>query len=644
MYRKVLFTQFAIPSYDTLEYRSNVHLAPGYLVGFLKDKFPDIEFVISPRIYTDVLSESDFIDYVLELAPDLISFSLYLWNIDKSLRVAQRIKDLLPEIDILFGGPEVNPDNKVLLNSDIFTHGLVGEGEIAFAKFLSGNSREEIGGYLSKDYYNKNFELRKEYKRNQNPYLEELIEIKPDRTLFFETVRGCPFSCNFCYYNKVYDKVQSVAHDQIDEVFDYARKNNIRELFLLDPTFNVQPDFDNLLDRLIKLNSDHYFSISTELRADLLSDEQIEKLKAINIVEVEIGLQTSNPEALEAMGRDNRVFETIERTQKLIKAGIRGKVDLIIALPGDNLEGFKKSIDDVVAAGIADSIQVFRLSILSGTDFSERREALGLEVETESPYYLVSNPSFSQQDINEAIDYAQEQLGIDLYPISAALMSTNFENLDDSNLVYFDSDIIAVHKVLVESSGFELTALESNNFKLCESLNVHIILNGDSLQKENVMHLIAQLYENNPWSKYQFVVDLRKNIDLEFLMQLNQAIPDSKPDYLVRDIRSNTGLDIDMSKSITVIVPIEFLEHELCSLLQDQCELYINVDAFDSELIDELYLDNKLYFSGKAQAEAFAYLSEKGALDQYTIFEDYYYELKKEKQDKRVYPANMIVL
>ncbi len=65
MYKKVLFTQFAIQSYDSLEYRSNVHLASGYLLGYVKDKFPNIEFVISPRIYTDILSENSFIQLYL---------------------------------------------------------------------------------------------------------------------------------------------------------------------------------------------------------------------------------------------------------------------------------------------------------------------------------------------------------------------------------------------------------------------------------------------------------------------------------------------------------------------------------------------------------------------------------------------------
>ena len=111
MYKKVLLTQFGIPNLNTLEYKSNVHLAPGYLVGYAKEQLHEIEFIITPRIYTDILPESEFIKYVLLENPDLISFSLYLWNIEKSLRVVKKLKELLPNMTVLFGGPEVNPDN-----------------------------------------------------------------------------------------------------------------------------------------------------------------------------------------------------------------------------------------------------------------------------------------------------------------------------------------------------------------------------------------------------------------------------------------------------------------------------------------------------------------------------------------------------
>lgn len=644
MYKKVLFTQFAIPSYDSLEYRSNVHLAAGYLLGYVKDSFPNTDFIVTPRIYTDVLAEKSFIDYVLLLKPDLMVFSLYLWNIEKSFRVVELIKGLLPETEFIFGGPEVNPDNDFLLNSDAFSQGIVGEGEIAFSKFLAGKDKKIIPSFLTKEYYNSTVELRNDYKRETNPYLHELIEVKPDNTLFFETVRGCPFSCNFCYYNKVYDKVVPVGHDQLEEIFIYAKEHNFEELFLLDPTFNIQPKFDELLDKMIKLNSEYKFRIATELRADFLSDVQIEKLKKLNLVEAEIGLQTSNPISLKAMNRKNRTKETIERTKRMLEAGIDCKVDLIIGLPGDTLSNFKTSVDDVVKSDIGDSIQVFKLSLLSGTEFSKNRGVLGLIAEAKPPYYLKSTPSFSSQDMREAIDYVEQTLDITLYPMPGFLLSRDFTYLDKGKLVQFESDVIAVHKLVVESRSFDFSMIEDDKTKLCETLVVHYLMSGHQQQKKAILESLNYLMLNYPNNKFQFILDFRIDVDLDFILQFSQNIAEQPQSYLERDAISNLGGDYNLSAALAIVVPVDFRLSQYYSQLKEQCEIYLNVQEFNYEQIDMLYEDSKIYFSGDCQKEVFEYLEGKDMLDEFTIFDSYRYEMMKGNQDHRIYTPKLFHL
>lgn len=641
MYKKVLFTQFAIPSYDTLEYRSNVHLAAGYLLAYARDSVEDTDFVVTPRIYTDILNENAYIDYVLEQKPDLLVFTLYLWNIEKSLRIVAKLKELLVNAEFLFGGPEVNPDNEYLLKSDVFEQGIVGEGEVSFRRFLMGEKKELIPGYLTKASFNSEFELRKDFTVDNNPYLQNLIEIKPDKTLFFETVRGCPFSCNFCYYNKVYEKVSPVAHDQLEEIFNYAREHDFEELFLLDPTFNIQPNFDQLLDKLIELNHDKKFRISTELRADYLSDEQIGKLVSLNVKEVEIGLQTSNPQALEAMGRANRIEETIERTKKMIAAGIDCKVDLIIALPGDNLDGFKKSIDDVVKHNIAGAIQVFRLSLLSGTEFSKNRSELRLQAQKEAPYYLQSTPNFSESDIRDAIEYAEDNLDITFYPVPAFLLAKDFTKLDGLKFSDFDSDIKAVHKIVVKNNDFDLGTIENSKRKLCETLVVHFLLTGSREQQLNVLKSISYLYANYPNNNFQFVLEYTDFVDCDFLIEFSELIPRRTLAYLDRDSYSNLGVDFNLSSAMAVIAPLKFMKQAEYDSLKEQCELYIRIEHFDESVVDELYEDSKLFFAAGAQDKAFEYLSEKNKLDEYTVFDSFNYELRK-NDDIRVYKANIV--
>lgn len=640
-YNKVLLTQFAIPNFYTLEYTSNVHLAPGYLVGYVKHDFPGIEFIITPRIYTDLLSEEAFVKYAVEQKPDLMLFSLYLWNIEKSLRVVDKIQKLLPETKFLFGGPEVNPDNRFLLETEQFSYGIVGEGEIAFKDYLSGKDHSEIAGFLTKDSYNDFKTLRTDYSVRTNPYLAELIETRPDETMFFETVRGCPFNCSFCYYNKVYDKIIPVGFNHLEEIFDFARSHDFKELFILDPTFNFQPNFEEILDKLIILNSDHHFKISTELRADFLTDEQIEKLRRINLVEAEIGLQTTNEKALDLMGRSRRISETIERTKKMQEAGITCKVDLIIGLPGDSLAGFKKSIDAVDEANIADAIQVFRLALLSGTDFSKRKKELGLTAQAVPPYYLESTPTFSKLDIREALEYTDAKLDISLYPIPAYLLSTDFSELDQK-FVEFDSETTPIHKIVFENPIFDVAYLQELRYRICESLVLHFMINPEQNGKSRIIKIINWFTENFPHNVFQFILEFKGTVDKNFLDEVRKNIPANRSSYLNRDSIANLGADLNLTAALAIIAPQDFLDNADHSILKEETDLFIKVDEFCEEFIDTFYDDANFLFSGKCQKEAFNYLKANDLLDDYTLFESFRFELKKSDDEVRIYYPNCV--
>jgi len=644
MYKKILLTQFAIPNLSTLEYKSNVHLAPGYLVGYVKDNFPNTKFIITPRIYTDLLTELAFVEYAVKENPDLFVFSLYLWNIEKSLRIVKKLKTLLPNTKFLFGGPEVNPDNRYLLDSKEFSEGIVGEGEVPFNDYLAGKPLNKIAGYLTKNSYNDFKNLRKDYTPETNPYLANIIETKPDNTLFFESIRGCPFSCNFCYYNKVYDKIISVGHEHIEQIFNYARENNFKELFLLDPTFNIQPNFDKLLDKMIELNRDHYFEISTELRADFLTDSQIEKLVKLNLVEAEIGLQTTNENALRAMARDIRTEETIERTKKMIDAGISCKVDLIVGLPLDNLESFKRSIDHVKEVGISEFIQVFRLSILSGTEYSKERKNLGIDAEKLSPYYLTSNPTFSSEDIREALDYTEDIFNISLYPVPPYLLSTNFENLPTDNFVEFDSEIKAIHKLIIESDNFDISKVENHHIKLCETLVVHYIIKDSKKQISAIIESLIWLKENHSFNVYQFILEFKDTVDLELLEEVGEILPGTESTYLSRDTIANIGEDLNLTSSLVIITPEKFQSTDEYFRLKDRYDLFLKIENFDQERFRQAEADENFIFSGEAEEEVFDYLKKEDKFDDFMLFDSFKYEMLKESNEQRIYrPVSLII-
>ena len=455
-----------------------------------------------------------------------------------------------------------------------------------------------------------------------------MIETKPDSTIYFETVRGCPFSCNFCYYNKVYNKIVPVGIDHVEMMFNYARNNGFREIFLLDPTFNVQPKFDKLLDKLIELNKDHHFTISTELRADFLSQTQIEKLVKINLIEAEIGLQTTNRDALKLMDRKNAIQSTIEKTKLMVEAGISCKVDLIVGLPGDSLDGFKQSLNDAKNSGIESDIQVFLLSILSGTEYSKKRDSLEIKRDKIPPYYIESTPTFSSSDIREAIEYSEELLDISLYPIPPYLLSTNFDNLGERDFVEFDSDIKPIHKIVITSSA-DLGSLQDQSDYLCETLVVHFIIDDNSMEKL-ITDTLSYLAEQFPHNIYQFILHFKIDPELSMIESLVEKIPVGDQSYLSRDIKANLGVDSNLTSSLAIILPYENLGTDSYAYLQESCDTFLEVTNFKPEEIEDLVEGNNLYFSGDEQERIFNCLNDNDLLDDFTLFEDYMFEMRKE--------------
>lgn len=641
MIKKLVATQFCIPDLDPLAYRSNVHLAPGYLIGYAKPYFPKIEFIITPRIYTDLLSDEAFIYYIMTIRPDIMTFSLYLWNIERTLNIAKKIKNLLPRVKILFGGPEVTPDNKLLLKSDIFETGIVGEGEIAFIKYLENEDIENIPGLLTKDRFNDFYELRKSFLPESNPYLTKIIETTPDETLFVETVRGCPFNCRFCYYNKVYDKVIQTGK-YLKEYIDFAQQHHFTEIFFLDPSFNVQPGFNQILDELNFLNKDHKLKIATELRADLLNDDQIVKLAQMNLVEAEIGLQTTNPKALEKMDRPDKSQKTIENTQKMISAGITCKVDLIAGLPGDNLKNFQQSVDKVVQMGIQENVQVFRLSILPGTEFSLKRDEYGIKAKNIPPYSIDSVPGFSNEDIIKALEYAENAFDKSLYYIPPFLLSTDFTGLNKSDFVSFDSDIEPIQKIIFEHYNVDLDLIK---YRLCRSIALHFVISDDKDYFDKIYKILNFFSKDYRPDHLQIILDFRKTVSKDIIFKIASILP-TKPSYLDRDATAHFDKGILVSTRMVLIFPRCYHNKPIYEALCEDFDIFLNIPATDTNLIQNLADKHKLFYTGQNQQNIFQYLVEEDLIDEFGLFDTYDIEKGKNMSDfknNQYYPCTIKV-
>jgi hypothetical protein len=404
--------------------RGNVPLAAASLKLFAGARGLERSFEIEilPSAAASHLGDEGLVAAIAERRPWLVGFTCYLWNVERSLWVAARVKERLPEARILLGGPEVTADNGWLLEHPSLDFACAGEGEQTFAELLEshleGSPRAEgIPGLMARGSLLRLEQPRRTLSSLSSPYLAGILDAREDDQLLLETARGCVFRCKFCHYPKAHDSVVYLSPEEILASLAQARDRGIREVFILDPTMNQRGDFDEFLDLLARGNPGGRLELHGELRAEGITPARAGRMCEANFKEVEIGLQSVEPAAQALMGRRNDL-KAFERGVRALRAeGIRVKVDLIVGLPGDTVDSVRRGMRYLADGGLFDDIQVFQLSVLPGTAFREEAASLGLEYQPRPPYHVVKTAALSLEDIRLLLREAEDVFETEFDPL-----------------------------------------------------------------------------------------------------------------------------------------------------------------------------------------------------------------------------------
>jgi hypothetical protein len=413
-----LLVQLPIPPPGPQPIQGNVPLAAAYLKLFAQRRGLEgwqIE-ILPPRI-SNRYGDQAMVTAILDYRPRFVGFTCYLWNIQRSLWIALRLKAAQPDLRILLGGPEITPDNQWVLNDPAVDMAAIGEGEQTFVELLAalarGDSTEGIAGL-----WNRGGRLPvprstlTDLDLVSSPYIEGILDAAEERTMLMETTRGCRYRCKFCFYPKSYDAINRMSAGQIEADLNHACRQGVQEIYLLDPTLNQRPDFNEFLRLLARGNPDHQFTYSAELRAEGIRAETAALLHAANFQEVEVGLQSVDPQAQKLMGR-HISMEAFERgARAMLDEGIRVRVDLILGLPGDTVDSVRRGLEYLDRVRPFSELQVFNLSILPGTAFRQTAGELGLDYQPRPPYYVLKTPTLDLEDLYGLMEEAQEVFGI----------------------------------------------------------------------------------------------------------------------------------------------------------------------------------------------------------------------------------------
>ena len=455
--RLVLLVQLPIPPSAPGPIEGNVPLAASYLKLFARRQGLEKSFSIEllPAALANSLGDQGLIAAILARQPWMVGFTCYVWNVERTLWIAQRLKQRRPELIVLVGGPEITADNTSVLQNPAVDYAVVGEGERAFAELLAAFAEHNVGMAVAHDVgvavalpspggCGSTTTAPTKADRNvcptvpnvfakdphpsplpdgegiaidldaiSSPYSEGILDLGDGGRMLLETARGCRFRCKYCYYPKSHRGLRFLSAEQVVANLNYAAEHGAKEVVLLDPTLNQRPDFADFLRLLRCGNTAGRLAFSGELRAEGIDAQQARLLRAANFHEVEVGLQSVEPRAWELMGRATDL-PAFERGVKAIMAeGIKARVDLILGLPGDTVDSVRRGIDFLLRTGAYTETQVFNLSILPGTAFRREAEQLGLRYQPWPPYYVLQTPTLDMQDIYRLMEEAQEAFGVE---------------------------------------------------------------------------------------------------------------------------------------------------------------------------------------------------------------------------------------
>ena len=352
--RLVLLIQLPIPPAGPERVRGNVPLAAASMKLFARRHGLEEHFRVEllPPTLANVLGDEGLVEEILGREPWMVGFTCYLWNIERTLWITERLKERRPELRVVLGGPEITPDNRWVLDRPTLDYAIFGEGEPTLADLLDSlRGRPEpptaiaglwtaaAGAPLPQRASMPALDAV------SSPYLEGILDAAGEQMMLLETVRGCRFRCRYCYYPKSHDALSFLSPEAIAACLRHAAEKGVSEVVLLDPTLNQRPDFTDFVRGLARGNPQRQFTFSGELRAEGIDAAAAALLAQANFKEVEIGLQSIDPRAQELMGRRTNLKRLESGVKALLDAGIEVRLDLILGLPGDTRDSIRRGLD-----------------------------------------------------------------------------------------------------------------------------------------------------------------------------------------------------------------------------------------------------------------------------------------------------------
>lgn len=318
----------------------------------------------------------------------IICFSCFVWNIE----ILKTASDILRSQGIITiaGGPEITAHPSFYKS---FDYTVSGEGEVSVPSLITKiiNKSEKSDKVI--------ISQSPDLSLIHSPYLDGIIDPAEYEGALWELARGCPFKCAYCYESKGQKTVRMFPMERIKAELDLFAKKKVPQVFVLDPTYNVNKKRAVELLRLIASKTPDTFYYF-EARAELIDRELAHEFTKIPCA-LQIGLQSANEETLRLVNRPFDKKKFVRGLSILNEEGVTFGLDLIYGLPGETFGSFREGIDFAISQ-YPNNLEIFCLSVLPGTDLFDRADGLGLVYKNEPPYHVIKTKELSVDDMKRA--------------------------------------------------------------------------------------------------------------------------------------------------------------------------------------------------------------------------------------------------
>ena len=359
------------------------------------------------REYTINQTKDEILKDIYLTGADVVCFSCYIWNISFVKDLLCDLHKILPETKFWAGGPEVSFDAEAFLRkTPQMTGVMIGEGEKTFLElvhyYVDGEgSLTEIPGIVYHDgeeIYNNGW--RELTDLSEIPFVYEQLKDFENKIIYYESSRGCPFSCSYCL-SSIDKKLRFRDLELVRRELQFFLDHRVPQVKFVDRTFNCRHEHAMEIWRYILEHDNGVTNFHFEISADLLRDEEIQLMSKMRpgLIQLEIGVQSTNTDTIHAIHRHMDLVKLERSVAKIHSFGnIHQHLDLIAGLPYEDYNTFHRSFNDVYEMK-PDQLQLGFLKVLKGSLMEQEAQKYGILHKEKEPYEVLSTNWLSYREI-----------------------------------------------------------------------------------------------------------------------------------------------------------------------------------------------------------------------------------------------------